>query len=384
MRGLNRSIVVDAIRQYGTLSRADLVRVTSISAASVSAIVGDLIGEGLVREVGRAPSEVGRPGRLIQFSDNVLFLGCDLALAEGFRVGLMRLSGELVQSRLLAVPARTPSPELVGNSLAGFVAEASSCMPSDRIVAAGIGVPGVVNPTTGYVEIAPLLGWENVELGEPLSRYLGIPVCVDNDVTFVLGAEVDRGAASKASDVILVTFAEGVGGAVLLDGKIYRGRGAAGEIAYVVTDVSGARGSSNGMGVFERRLFELVAEDARREGIDPAQCEEQTARLVHLLGQARGSVLFSADIEAQLVATIAAALTSSIALLDPEVVLLSGWIELGGQAMFDQIIEQMSRLIHRMPEVQFSSLGDDRVVLGAALAASRATLADVHVVEAAI
>jgi hypothetical protein len=52
--------------------------------------------------------------------------------------------------------------------------------------------------------------------------------------------------------------------------------------------------------------------------------------------------------------------------------------------MFDQIIEQVRRLIHRMPEVQFSSLGDDRVVLGAALAASRATLADVHVVEAAI
>src|SRR5271166_6226599 len=89
MRGLNRSIVVDAIRQYGTLSRADLVRVTSISAASVSAIVGDLIEEGLVREVGRAPAEVGRPGRLIQFSDNVLFVGCDLASAEGFRVGLM-------------------------------------------------------------------------------------------------------------------------------------------------------------------------------------------------------------------------------------------------------------------------------------------------------
>jgi len=80
------------------------------------------------------------------------------------------------------------------------------------------------------VEIAPLLGWENVELGEPLSRYLGIPVCVDNDVTFALGAEVDRGAASKASDVILVAFAEGVGGAVLLDGKIYRGRGAAGRL----------------------------------------------------------------------------------------------------------------------------------------------------------
>jgi predicted NBD/HSP70 family sugar kinase len=384
MRGLNRSIVVDAVRQHGTLSRADLVRFTSISPASVSAIVADLIQEGLVREVGRAPADVGRPGRLIQFSDNVLFLGCDLASAEGFRVGLMRLSGELVESQVLAVPARPPSPELVGRSLAEFVAEAASRMASDRIVGAGIGVPGVVNPATGYVEIAPLLGWADVELGEPLSDYLGMPVCVDNDVTFALGAEVDRGAASRASDVILVTFAEGVGGAVLLDGKIYRGRGAAGEIAYVVTETSGARQALDGIGMFEGRLFELVAEDARRDGIDPAQCEEQTARLVHLLEQSRGSVKFSEDIEAQLVGTIAAALTSSIALLDPEVVLLSGWIELAGVAMLDRIIEQVRRLIHRMPAMQFSSVGDDRVVIGAALAASRTTLADVHVVEEAI
>ena len=384
MRGLNRSIVVDAIREHGTLSRADLVRFTSISPASVSAIVADLIQEGLVREVGRAPAEVGRPGRLVQFSDNVLFLGCDLASAEGFRVGLMRLSGELVESQILAMPARAPSPELVGRSLAEFIAGTRSKMASDRIVGAGIGVPGVVNPATGHVEIAPLLGWHDVELGEPLSVYLGIPVCVDNDVTFALGAEVDRGAASRASDVVLVTFAEGVGGAVLLDGKIYRGRGAAGEIAYVVTDSSGEKQALNGVGVFEGALFELVAEDARRDGIDPAPCEEQTARLVHLLSQTRGSVRFSEDIEARIVGTIAAALTSSIALLDPEVVLLSGWIELAGEAMLKKIVEQVARLIHRTPAMQFSSVGDDRVVIGAALAASRATLADLHVVEVAI
>ncbi len=384
MRGLNRSIVVDAVRQNRTLSRADLVRITSISPASVSAIVADLIQEGLVREVGRAPAEVGRPGRLIQFSDDVVFLGCDLASAEGFRVGLMRLSGELVESRVLAVPAGAPSPEVVGKSLADFVAEAGSRLASDRVVGAGIGVPGVVNPATGHVEIAPLLGWKDVELGEPLSQCLGIPVCVDNDVTFALGAEVDRGAASRARDVVLVTFAEGVGGALLLDGKIYRGRGAAGEIAYVVTDASAPRGALNGFGMFEGKLFELVAEDARRDGIDPALCDAQTARLVHQLGQSRGAVKFSEDITVQLVGTIAAALTSSIALLDPEVVLLSGWIELGGQVMLDRIIEEVSQLVHRMPAMQFSSLGDDSVVIGAALAASRARLADVRVVEVAI
>ena len=73
MRGLNRSIVISAIREHGTLSRADLVRFTSISPASVSAIVSDLIEDGLVREEGTTSSELGRPGRLVRFADDVLF-----------------------------------------------------------------------------------------------------------------------------------------------------------------------------------------------------------------------------------------------------------------------------------------------------------------------
>ena len=199
MRGLNRSIVISAIREHGTLSRADLVRFTSISPASVSAIVSDLIEDGLVREEGTTSSELGRPGRLVRFADDVLFLGCDLASAEGFRVGLMRLSGELVESRVLAVPAGAPSTDRVARLLTDYVIEATSRAVPVRVVGAGVGVPGVVNPRTGHVQIAPLFGWEDTEFGELLNDHLSIPVFVDNDVTFALAAEVDRGAATKAA-----------------------------------------------------------------------------------------------------------------------------------------------------------------------------------------
>jgi len=384
MRGLNRSIVISAIREHGAASRADLVRFTSISPASVSAIVSDLIEEGLVCEEGTASSDLGRPGRLVRFADDVLVLGCDLASAEGFRVGLMRLSGELVDCRMLAVPGQAPSTERVASLLADYVGEATSRSVPIRVVGVGVGVPGVVNPATGHVQIAPLLDWADTEFGELLKNQLHMPIYVDNDVAFALAAEVDRGAATKARDAILVTFAEGVGGAVLLDGKIYRGRGAAGEMGFVVTDAARQEGDYRGLGTFECQLFELVAEDARRDGIDVGLYEEQTARLVHSLVRSRKGASFSEDISLQLVRTIAAALASSIALLDPEVVLLSGWIEVAGQALLDRIVDQVSRLVPSMPAMQFSSLGEDRVVTGAALAACRAALADVQVVERAM
>ena len=320
----------------------------------------------------------------MRFADDVLLLGCDLGSAEGFRVGLMRLSGELVESKVLAVPARGPSTDRVARLLADYLGEVLHVPRQARVVGAGVGVPGVVSPTTGHVQIAPLLGWEDTEFGELLNDQLGIPVFVDNDVAFALAAEVDRGAATRARDAILVTFAEGVGGAVLLDGKIYRGRGAAGEVGYMVTDALGAEGTCHGFGTLEAKLFELVAEDARREGIDAGLHEEQTARLIHQLGHSRGGFEFSEDIADQLMRTVAAALACLIALLDPEVVLLSGWIELAGPKMLRRVVEHVRRLVPSMPAVQFSSLGDDRVVIGAALAACKGTLADVQVVEAAI
>jgi hypothetical protein len=124
------------------------------------------------------------------------------------------------------------------------------------------------------------------------------------------------------------------------------------------------------------------------EGIDLALCEEQTARLVHELGRSRDAFKLSEDIADQLVRTIASALASalasSMALLDPKVVLFSGWIELGGQELLDRVAGHVRRLVPSMPEMQFSSLGDDRVVIGATLAACRGMLADAQVVEAAI
>jgi ATP/maltotriose-dependent transcriptional regulator MalT len=152
----------------------------------------------------------------------------------------------------------------------------------------------------------------------------------------------------------------------------------------MVTDASGAAGAYHGTGMLEARLFDLVAQDASRDGIDPALCEGQTARLVHLLGRSRGAVQFSEDICEQLVLTIGSALASSIAVLDPEVVLLSGWIELVSQALLERIVEQVRRFVPRMPAMQFASLGGDCVVIGAALAAFRAALADVQVLERAM
>jgi len=373
-----------AIRHRAPVSRADVGRLTKISPASVSAIVADLIEEGLVREEGHSPAELGRPGRLLRFADGLLYLGCDLASAEGMRVGLMRLTGELIESAMLPWPARGMSPERVTRTISDYLIDATHRHMPARIVAAGIGVPGIIEQPDGFIRTAPLLGWADVDLGEIVHARLSIPVVIDNDVKLALAAEVDQGAAADARYVVFLAFAEGIGGAVLVDGKIYRGRGSAGEVGYIVTDAAGSAGAYQEVGFFENRIYELIAEEAKREGINTADYDEQTARLIHLMHASRGSLTFSAETETEFTRTIAAALASAVALLDPEVVLLSGWIELAGERLIGRIVDELGRLVPSVPEVRLAAVGPNAVVIGGALAACQNSLAGVQVVEARI
>ncbi len=384
LRGLNRSAVMQVIRGHAPVSRAEIGRLANISPASVSAIVADLVKEGLVREEGRSTAEIGRPGRLLRFSDGLLYLGCDLALSEGVRVGLMRLSGDLVETRILPWSQPQPSPEEAASVIAGYLADASRRHAPSQILAVGIGVPAIVEPATGFVRSAPLLGWSDADLGGVMQARIGIPLVIDNDVNLALVAEVDRGAASDARFAVLISFAEGIGGAVLVDGQVYRGRGSAGEIGHIVTEAKLTEGQYQQFGAAEREIFRLVAEDAKREGVDVADFDEQTAHLAQLLSSARGSLTFTEEIERELSATIVAILTSAIAFLDPEVIILSGWVCLGGQRLLDRITENLRRYVLSMPEVRFSAVGGDCVIIGAALAACQHSLAGVRVVDARI
>ena len=153
MRGLNRTMVINVIREYGLVSRADLSRYTALSPASVSVIVADLIEEGLVREDGHVTGEIGRPGRLLRFGEGLLLVGCDLASSEGLRMGLMRLSGEVVETRGLTTKPRRPTTERVARLLADYIVDASARFGPAHVAGIGVGVPGVVTPAQGTLSL---------------------------------------------------------------------------------------------------------------------------------------------------------------------------------------------------------------------------------------
>jgi glucokinase len=120
----------------------------------------------------------------------------------------------------------------------GAVAEARAAAP--EVAGVGFGIPAVVDTATGTSEYSVHLPLEGVPFRDVMAERLGLPVWVDNDANLALLAEARAGAARGARHAVMLTLGTGIGGGLLLDGRLYRGaRGGGAELGHVVIDVDG-------------------------------------------------------------------------------------------------------------------------------------------------
>jgi predicted NBD/HSP70 family sugar kinase len=348
----------------------------------VSSIVGDLLTEGLIRELPTVASEGGRPPRLLVFSEDVVYVGCDLSTSDVIRLGFVNLRDEVTDVRSLDCRGAAPDParvvELVAGEVEGWLASRGG---AGAIRGIGVGAPGVTDVATGVVKWAPNLEWRDVPLADLLSQRLGVPAVVDNDVNLALMGEVSQGVASQAQHAALVAFHDGVGGAVLIDGRVYRGRGGAGEVGYVVTSWPGAD-RVTAFGASERRLAELLADECEMRGLDVGSMRHEATALVSLLLTDEGELVLHPKTQQALSETIASMLASIVSLLDPEIVVLSGWIEDLPETQLSQIQETLERLVPSVPPVRLSELGATATLVGAGIAAHRTSTGLTEVIQA--
>jgi glucokinase len=183
----------------------------------------------------------------------------------------------------------TPVAEGVGAVVARGVAlldevrkEAEGAgVPPDRIVGAGIGVPGAVDPTRGIVSRAPNLAWNDVPIRDRFQEALGLPVVVDNDANCAALGEWWAGAGRGSRLMVGATLGTGIGGGIVREGRVLRGvTGSAGEIGHMTIQLDGRSCSCGNRGCLEayasgtaiaQRAREALEEQRirHREGGDP-------------------------------------------------------------------------------------------------------------------
>ncbi|MBS1886291.1 MAG: ROK family protein [Actinobacteria bacterium] len=289
--------------------------------------------------------------------------------------------------------ARRPTPTEGGpQDVAAAMAEAlveaatGAGVESAELQGVGVGSPGDADEKTGIVSNAGNLpGWaDGFPLGETLEKALGTKVRIGNDVTVATDAEYQLGAGKGFDSLIGVFWGTGVGGGLILGGKPWLGRGAAGEIGHMVVKRGGARCPCGRRGCMEayagRAAMEAEArrrqEDGEKTDLFKLMEKHDKPRLTSGVWERaleHGDKL-AAELIDRAIEAIGTAVGSAINLLDPEAIIIGGGLGLRfGEPYMEPLLDEMRKHVffETMPVVRVATLGDLGGAIGASLLVSR-------------
>jgi glucokinase-like ROK family protein len=241
VRKLNTSLILDCLRTRGPLSRARLSAVTGLNRSTVSSLVNDLLEEHLVREIGLEPAGRGRPGMLLELSPDG---GC----AVGVEIGVDFISVVLTDfvAQILWRQRISSDPEDGQGVIverAEAIVRAALEIGKDRglrPLGIGVGVPGLVDVQQGSLVFAPNLHWRDVPLRQMWTQRFNLSVFVENEANAAALGEYYFGVARDVQSLIYLSAGVGLGGGIIIKGKLFRGSGGyAGEVGHMTMDPNG-------------------------------------------------------------------------------------------------------------------------------------------------
>ena len=381
LRQLNSAHVLRAIRSHGPISRAELASTIGLSKPTVNEVVEGLLGDGTVIEseaIGaERPLRPGRPARLLRFrADLGHVLGIDIG-ANKLLIVVADLNGDVIVSERRPVQVRERADaEALLKHVQAAVTRALAAAGAQRSLlrAVGVGTPGIVDPTTGRLSLAPQLGgWDGLPLGRRLQRSFPCPVLVENEAHLSVLAERWRGAAQGIDDALFVQAGYGIGAGLLVGSRLYRGaNGAAGEIGYLpfAEDWS----PQDGLGAFEHAAGgSAYARHGRR-----AASSHGGRRLLELAGgdfdAIDAEVVFAAATEGDpaaltivetLVRRLARGIAAAVVVLDPQAVIVGGGLSRAGETLLHPLERELADLVPIPPRIVLSDLAEEAVAYGA-------------------
>ena len=243
-----------------------------------------------------------------------------------------------------------------------------------EVAAIGAGLPGLIDSINGRVwQLSNVPGWEDVALTALLEEWTGLPAAIDNDAKAMTYAEWLCGAARGGVNVVCVTLGTGVGGGLILDGKLYRGSNlGAGEIGQMTIDPNGPPGQYGNSGALEKYVGNRqIAERAQKlygEAGLTKNLEECSPMALELAANAGDTIAH--QVWAEVGFAIAITLCDIVWLLNPDRIVVGGGVARAGEYVFGpirKVIEERTmRIFHEGLVVLPAQLGNDAGMIGSA------------------
>jgi len=373
--------VLDAIRLQGAGSRQDIVMLTGLGRNVVAQRVEELIAAGLVTDVGLGRSTGGRPPRRLHFRAEAGHLLVGFIGATSLDVAVVDAQAGISARRSEPIDI-ADGPDVVLRRLEILFDEVrADARPAGALWGVGIALPGPVEFATGRPVAPPIMpGWDHYPVRDRISRRLGVPVWVDNDVNLLALGEWRRGVAVGHSNVIFVKIGTGIGAGLISDGQLHRGtQGSAGDVGHVqVTDDPSVVCRCGSTGCLEAIAGgAALARDAERAALDGrsawlAEVLERNGTLTARDlsdGAAHGDPA-SIELLQRCGQSVGRMLAAMVNFFNPSLIVVGGGVADAGDlllATVRQVVYGRSLpLATRTLDLRRSSLGDDGGILGVA------------------
>jgi len=365
LREANRARIVDAVKRHGGLTQVELAGATGLSPATVSNIVKELTGTGVLHT-----TMTTRSGRRAQHVTLARKLGIVAGVhisTRHMRVALSDVTNTVVaeHNMPLAKDHRADNElDKATRLIADMLESVDASM--DEILAVGIAVPAPIDVTTGEISRWGLMrGWDGISIADLMHRRIKRPVFVDNEANLAALAEFRVGASRGRTNSIYLRIGQGIGAGLILNGGVFRGfESAAGEFGHMTIDEGGKLCRCGNRGCLEAIAGGPAILEGLRESNGP---QKLTDVVVHAI--AGDPICIRAIADAGRHIGIAAANVCN--LIAPERIVVGGELARAGELLLGPLRHSLERSVvmgsAKVADIVQSQLGDRAELVGAIL-----------------
>ncbi|MBK7454256.1 MAG: ROK family transcriptional regulator [Anaerolineales bacterium] len=371
IRAINRSHVLNAIKAYGPIGRADIARRTGLSPATVTSLSAKLISQNLVFEKSAGDSSGGRPPILLVINPKGGYV-VGIKLTETNAVcALTDLEATVIAKASMPLSGHNPIRvvEDLAHMVTTFIREQK--ISKKQLLGVGVGLAGIVDANEGILRQSPIYGWDNVPLRQMLQSKLNVPIYIENDVNTLTLTERWFGPGQGVDNFLTVTVGRGVGLGIVVNGQFYRGQnGGAGELGHTTIDPKGPLCACGKHGCLEAYVGDPGLVRAANEEYERGHLSVKVETIEELLQLAQSGDTSAIKIFKKAGSILGIAIANLINLFNPKKIIISGEGTREGDYLFISMKESIQQ--NTMPGlfdpkiVEIIPWGDDVWARGAA------------------
>lgn len=371
IRAINRSAVLNTIKNFGPISRTDIARRTGLSAATITGITTDLIEDSLVFEKEQGDSSGGRRPILLALNPRGGFVVGLKLTEENVTAALTDLEATVIAKQTILI--EDISLDMVIDSIVEIVEklEHQASIEQQNLFGVGIGLAGIIDADRGVLRYSPIFGWHDVPLVDLLQSRLKVPIFIDNDVNTFTLTERWFGKGQGVDNFLTVTVGRGIGMGIVVNGQLYQGvKGGAGEFGHTVINPEGPMCDCGKRGCLETYASDPALVRAAKTSFENGKMKKAVNSINELQALAEEGDPGAENVYAKAGETLGRGIANLINVFNPELIIIGGEGVGAGDLLFKPLCDAVENYV--MPgladdtEIKIELWNDDAWARGAA------------------